>query len=426
MLRRSLINVVSVCVLTAVVIAAVKGAQSPEAQTGRALSSSKPKVRAITGFVRLDQLRYREQIAAALTVLRKAKGEFEAAGYEVESVRITTQPVGELVKGMSNSDALGFLKKLDDLSVAENFLPNVGPAMLRDSDDPKVMRLFAEVLSKLPNIEGSAIVAADDGLHWKVIRESAVLVRYVAENSAHSQGNFNFTATAMLQPYAPFFPGSYHTGAGERFAIGFEGASVVQEVFARTGGDREATSRELASALTRHAQLAELIGNRVALATGWKYMGVDPTPAPLGDVSIADAVERYTGGKFGSSGTMTAAMVITSAVKAVPVTQVGYSGLMVPVLEDKLLAQRWAEGRYNIDSLLAYSAVCGTGLDTVPLPGDITEEQLARIFGDMATLAWKWRKPLSARLLPVYGKRPGERTEFSDPYLFNTILHPLP
>jgi len=84
MLRRSLINVVSVCVLTAVVIAAVKGAQSPEAQTGRALSSSKPKVRAITGFVRLDQLRYREQIAAALTVLRKAKGEFEAAGYEVE------------------------------------------------------------------------------------------------------------------------------------------------------------------------------------------------------------------------------------------------------------------------------------------------------------------------------------------------------
>jgi uncharacterized protein (UPF0210 family) len=95
---------------------------------------------------------------------------------------------------------------------------------------------------------------------------------------------------------------------------------------------------------------------------------------------------------------MTAARVITTAVKAVPVTQVGYSGLMVPIMEDKLLAQRWAESTYNIDSLLAYSAVCGTGLDTVPLPGDISVEQIERIFEDVASLATKWNKPLSARL----------------------------
>jgi uncharacterized protein len=155
-------------------------------------------------------------------------------------------------------------------------------------------------------------------------------------------------------------------------------------------------------------------------------MGVDPTPAPLGDVSIGAAIESYTGARFGSSGTMTAALIITSAVKAVPVRQIGYSGLMVPVMEDKLLARRWGESSYNIDSLLAYSAVCGTGLDTVPLPGDVSAEQLARMFGDVASLAWKWHKPLSARLQPVKGKKPGDRTEFSDPYLFNTMLHELP
>src|ERR1044072_9618483 len=74
---------------------------------------------------------------------------------------------------------------------------------------------------------------------------------------------------------------------------------------------------------------------------------------------------------------------------------------MLPVMEDKRLAQRWAESTYDIDSLLAYSSVCGTGLDTVPLPGDVSEDQLVKIFGDVAALAWKWHKPLSARLQPV-------------------------
>jgi uncharacterized protein len=47
-----------------------------------------------------------------------------------------------------------------------------------------------------------------------------------------------------------------------------------------------------------------------------------------------------------------------------------------------------------MDALLAYSAVCGTGLDTVPLPGDVSEEQLARILGDVAALAWKMAQAL--------------------------------
>ena len=99
---------------------------------------------------------------------------------------------------------------------------------------------------------------------------------------------------------------------------------------------------------------------------------------------------------------------------------------MVPVLEDKLIARRWAEGTITTDSLLAYSAVCGTGLDTVPYPGDIGEAQLARILGDVASLAYKWHKPLSARLLPVKGKKAGDSTDFSSQYLFNTQLHALP
>ncbi|HEY4972895.1 MAG TPA: DUF711 family protein [Steroidobacteraceae bacterium] len=394
--------------------------------SAQAQDYTKPKVRAITAFVRLEREQFTQQIDDTLAVLHAAKADFEQQGYEVETLRIVTQPLAELVRGQSDTEALAFLKDFDALSVKQGFIPNVGPAMLRDGDDPHAMHVLAQMLSTLPNIEGNAIIAAEDGIHWKVIRESAALVHYVTQHSPHSQGNFNFTATAMLKPYGPFYPGAYHTGVGKQFSIGLEGANVVQQVFARTHGDFDASVAELTKQLTVHAKVAESTGLKVAAATGWSFMGVDPTPAPLADVSIGAAIETYTGAKFGSSGTMTAALVITTAVKAVPVKQIGYSGLMVPVMEDKRLAQRWAEGSYNADSLLAYSAVCGTGLDTLPLVGDVSEEQLVRIFGDVASLAWKWNKPLSARLQPVKGKKPGDRTEFSDPYLFNTTLHALP
>jgi uncharacterized protein (UPF0210 family) len=410
-------------ILAVLMVASVQAA----AQTSSApAASSNPKVRAITGFVRLDRTTYQKQIADALVVLRRAKAEFESSGYEVETVRLTTQPLAELVAGLSEEQALAFLAQLDELSVKEHFLLNVGPAMLHDTDDPAAMHLLERALSTLPHITASTIIADESGIHWKTIRRTAELVKYVSEHSPRSQGTFNFTAMAMLKPFSPFFPGSYHTGAGRQFAIGFEGANVVRDVFAKDKGDAEAAVADLTAALTKHASVAAAVGKKVAEETGWAYLGVDPTPAPLGDVSIGAAIEAFTGAKFGSSGTLTAARIITAAVKAVPEKQVGYSGLMVPVMEDKILAERWAESTYNIDSLLAYSAVCGTGLDTIPLPGNISTEQMERIFGDVASLATKWNKPLSARLQPIPNKQPGDKTDFQDPFLFNTTLHPLP
>jgi hypothetical protein len=85
---------------------------------------------------------------------------------------------------------------------------------------------------------------------------------------------------------------------------------------------------------------------------------------------------------------------------------------MLPVLEDPVLSQRWSEGAFDLDSLLAYSAVCGTGLDAIPLPGDVSQQQLERIMGDVASLAFKWHKPLTARLIPAPGKKAGDRTDF--------------
>jgi uncharacterized protein (UPF0210 family) len=248
----------------------------------------------------------------------------------------------------------------------------------------------------------------------------------MAEHSAGGKAAFHFAATAMLGEYGPFFPASFHTGAGRRFSVGLESANVVQTALRTAKGNFDVAGKLLVMELNGYDQECEKIAREIEKASGWTYEGLDPTPAPLAKVSIGDAIEKFIGAKFGSSGTLTAAAMITQAVKSVPVKQVGYAGLMVPVLEDSVLAQRWSEGEYNIDSLLAYSAVCATGLDTVPLPGDVSEEQLAKIIGDMASLAYKWKKPLAARLQPVPGKNAGERTEFNDPFLTNTVLQKLP
>ena len=393
---------------------------------------ARPKVRAITAFVRIDRQNYRTVVSEALKVLLAARDEFSKAGYEVETVRITTQPFPEYIRGLSRADAMAFLREYDGFIAGEAKRtgvavdPNIGPAMMKDDDDPAAADVLADVLSSGVQLNASLHVAGEDGVHWRAVRAAAHLIKTVSERSAHSQGTFNFAATAMLAPYAPFFPGSYHTGAGRQFSIGMEGAGLVDQAFAAAGHDPAAAERRLTDLLTEHGRAVEKVGLAVEKQTGWTYLGFDPTPAPIKDVSIGAAIERFTAAPFGSSGTMTAAALITRAVKAVPVKQVGYSGLMLPVLEDARMAQRWTERTYSIDSLLAYSAVCGTGLDTVPLPGDVSEEQLARMIGDVASLAVKWHKPLTARLQPVAGKKAGEMSDFNDPFLVNALLQPLP
>ena len=109
--------------------------------------------------------------------------------------------------------------------------------------------------------------------------------------------------------------------------------------------------------------------------------------------------------------------MITRVLKNLSIKTCGYSGLMLPVCEDAGLVAR--AGNYNLSNLLLYSAVCGCGLDTVPLPGNISVHKLEAILLDMASLANKLNKPLSARLLPVPGKESGETTHFDSPYLLD-------
>jgi uncharacterized protein (UPF0210 family) len=387
-------------------------------------ADSRPKVRAITAFIKMDAAHLDAQIGEAVAFLNSAREEYKSAGFEVESIRVVPQPLADYTRGMSHADALALLRKYGELAAKHGFAANMGAIMVDGDEDRAVVDLAIDALATL-RINGSLVVAADNGIHWRALREAARLVKAVEAKSPNGGGNLNFATAAMVKPYTPFYPAAWHNGEGKTFAVGLESANVVTDVFA-TVHEAGLAEDKLAQALTTHLVRAEAAATRIAAKSGWTYAGIDPTPAPLGDVSIARAIENFTGAPFGAGGTMTAAGVITRAVQSTPVKHVGYSGLMVPVLEDNLLAKRWEEGTYNIDSLLAYSAVCAGGLDTVPLPGDISEEQIARIMGDVASLAYKWHKPLAARLLPAPGKKAGDRTAFSDSRMANTTVPKLP
>jgi uncharacterized protein (UPF0210 family) len=383
----------------------------------------KPKIRAITAFINLDRNQYQQQVADALKMLRRAQTTLESRGYQVQTIRIATQPFPEYTRGLTTEQAVAFFKQYDALAVREKFAASIGPAMLNAGDSDSQAEMLAEILSNTKTLNATLVVAGEDGVRWKAVGAASRVMKKL-EETEHSQGNFRFAAIAMVPPLTPFFPAAYHTGFGHQFAIALESANVVAAAL-NDAPDLATAKQRLTDALASSAFDIESHAGRVDQETGWAYMGIDLSPAPSGDVSIGAAIENLTTQPAGMSGTLTAAATITAAVKDVKVKQTGYSGLMLPILEDTRLAQRWSEGHISIDALLSYSAVCGTGLDTVPLPGDISAEKLALIIGDMASLAFKWHKPLSARLLPVLGKGWGEMTEFNDPFLVNAKLQSL-
>lgn len=387
-------------------------------------AAERPKVRTVTAFVKLEPARYRAQVQETLAFLRAAKAAYQKAGYEVQTIRITTQPFWQVTSGMAGDEALRFWRDYDALAEKEAFDAAIGPAVFSDEDDMRRVEFLGEILGGTRIVNGTVIVGGEDGVYWNAVQAAARLIKSLSESTPRSQGNFRFSAIANLPEGAPFYPGSWHTSEGKTFAVGLQSANVVAEAF--RGQRSIAAAREkLATLLGDQAREVEGIARGLVVESKWGFLGVDLSPAPLKDESIGAAMELLLGAKIGTPGTLTASATITEALRAIGVKRIGYSGLMLPVLEDSVLARRWTEGTLTLDGLLAYSAVCGTGLDVVPLPGDITEQQLARIIGDVASLSVKWRKPLSARLLPVAGKKAGQMSEFDDPFLVNAVLQPL-
>jgi uncharacterized protein len=374
------------------------------------------RIRTITAGVALTRLDDLRRIESAIATLDRAKRSFEAEGYEVQTIRLATPPILADADARAREAAVPRLQALDELVSARGARISIGPVLAADRDDAELPAWVAELVrsTKMLNLT-VAVASPDSGPYPLAAAVAARTTLAIARATPGGVGNFRFAAVANVPPGTPFFPAAYHAGP-DALAVGLESASLVEEAL-RERGDAASATRRLRERLDQALAPIELSAAAFARQAGKAYLGIDPSPAPGKDRSIGAAIEAFTAVPFGSASTLDACAAVTGALKTLRVRTCGYAGLMLPVLEDPVLAARATEGRYGVRDLLLYSSVCGTGLDVVPLPGDTPEDVMARVILDVAALSSRLRKPLSARLFPIPGKGAGETARFDDPYL---------
>lgn len=374
----------------------------------------------ITAGVTLRGLDDLDRVASAIAFLGRARQAYVAAGYDVQTLRLATQPLAEYAPRWAAAAALDALAELDRVAAEHDLYIGVGPVITGDGADERFPGWAVEVVERTGRIGFSLEVASPElGVHRRTVRLAAETMAALAAVHRDGEGNFLFAAAARIPAGTPFFPVAW-SREDRTFAVGLESAGLVHEVLA-AGGERRRAPDRLRRRLDEELGPLDGIAREVA-AAGWRYLGMDVSPAPSPRASIGAAIEALTGAPFGSPETLAGCAALTGALGGVRVATCGYSGLMLPLLEDEVLARRAAEGRFGVSDLLRYSTVCGTGLDTVPLPGDTSVEDLARLVAQTAELAVEHRKPLSARLLPIPGKAVGDPVRIDNPHLIEGVV----
>jgi uncharacterized protein len=354
------------------------------------------KIRTVTVFGTVNTS---SDILPLISFAKRAKEFLANKNFEVQTVRVAIK--------------LPSLDLVPDLNTLcqehDHHFCSIGQVDLENADR------IPQLLIDNPNVSCSLdILKSNDNLE-------AAARTIVAIGQKNADANFRFTASTNIAPFTPFFPASYVTDSIPSFSIGLQAVAEITDAI-----QQDQTLTKLRESLADIYSSVENEAKTFSSESKLYFAGIDTSTAPLGEESVADAIESISMVPLGEKGTQDACRTLTSILKSIPVHRVGYCGLMLPVLEDAGIGRRNDEGLLTIDKILEYSSVCGTGLDTVPIPGDITVLQVTNILRRVAELSQKLNKPLSARLFPTPGKKVGETTVFSSPYLFNTkVMDPL-
>ncbi|KAL7478387.1 hypothetical protein ACHAW6_004153 [Cyclotella cf. meneghiniana] len=432
--------------------------------------TTKPfRIRTVTAFVTLDALDFHDggdleaKIGQCSSLLREVESRLLKHGYEVQTVRIATNPFGEwLVEtenggGVLTDDAkevvVARLQRLNGLLGQHdiNFC-SLGPSIHPEQTTsicPIIVSVFPGRLSCSAVIEPcdvNASLAAAKCVKLISIMEASVDFHSLIGDGSHvvgGLGNFRFCTTTCVKSGIPFFPAAKAPSKGLGndncigFALGLENGAYAGQLL------REAKSIINVQRVFSHNWKRELLPiqkvcidyvNTTKEVACQKYrieyLGIDTSLNPSLDHSgsVARAIESLeeVRGKFGQ-GALAAAATITASLQSIPNVQTtGYCGLMLPVLEDHRLAElgtlTGSSDRLDIQKLMCISSVCGVGVDTVPVPGDSSDENLSSLMLDVAALAGRWNKQLSCRLFPVPSGKAGETTQFDSPYLCNSHI----
>jgi len=258
------------------------------------------------------------------------------------------------------------------------------------------------------------VASTEKGINLQALKICAKIIKKLSEPDPFQ--NLKFCVSSNVGSDTPFFPSAYHVSNKPISSIALEMADEVVDVFKSSSTLAEATInlkkrfREIYDLLTN-------ISERISKNHDIEFKGIDfsPAPYPTYEQSIGSTLEELGFEYFGAYGSLIAVAIIKNSIPKENKV-IGFSGFMQPVLEDYTIAKRLTEKKFDLHSLLLYSTICGTGLDCVPLPGDITERELFYILLDVCTISITHDKPLTARLMPIPGKIPGDDVEFDFEY----------
>lgn len=376
------------------------------------------KIRSITYFCNPGWPLHEKILRQASAFLGEAKAAFEAEGYEVQTVRLATLPFPRLLGqeiGETPRLAETLSRLLPELGIA---YASLGPAR---PDFPQSYALLPEAIAASQNIFFGGVIAERGQVFPQAIQDCARVIVRLAPLDPNGFVNLRFAALANVPAGAPFFPAAYHEGEGTAFALAMEAADVAVSAFVGAQNLEEGRA-QLVATLEEHGRKLSRVAEFLKFKHQARFGGIDFSLAPFPEESrsLGAAIERMGVPKIGLHGSLAAAALLTEAIERANFPRIGFSGFMPPVLEDAILARRAAEGTLTVKDLLLYAAVCGTGLDTVPLPGEVTAGQIAALLLDLAVLALRLDKPLTARLMPIPGKGPGEPTNFDFGFFANS------
>lgn len=398
------------------------------------------KIRTITSFLTLnnDKSSWEEKIKEVFLFSLKLKKEFNNKNYIVQSIRIVTNAFGEYINTSSLKTALEDMRFLSDL-LNSDLLPDIrvrfaiGEAKSSQEIEmiPFLIKEFGDLANVCVNVgvDKYGIIDAEKTLLC------AKIVKKISEITYNAQGNFNFTINYNCKPHIPYFPASYHNASDENcFALGLETPDLLVDALKSIdiklshNEKLEKSFNIMSSSLQYHIDEILKITNSCKHKYKTKFSGIDTSAAPSKNCSSMVDIYKLLGVPyFGASGTIEASALLTKVFKSQKGCElIGFSGLMLALIEDEGLALASLNNEFEIRSLLTYSSVCGIGLDTVPIEGNTSIEKIADICRDTGTMAFRLNKPLTVRLFPIPNLKAGDITNFQSEDLCNSSVLLVP
>ena len=355
----------------------------------------------------------------------------EKYGITVVNKRISVSPIALVGSPFSPDQMVEIAHELNDIAkhVNVDFIGGFSALVEKGmaNGDKALIAALPRALAQTQRVCASVNVATTKaGINMDAVLLMARAMKEAAALTADDDG----LASAKLCVFAnipedmPFMAGAY-LGVGVADAVinvGVSGPGVIKQAIQRNLTEKKLPLGKIAEIIKRTAckvtRVGELIGREVANNLGIKFGVVDlslaPTPT-VGD-SIGEIFQALGLSHIGVPGSTAALAMLNDAVKkggAFASSHVGgLSGAFIPVSEDLNIAEAAAKGYLTVEKLEAMTCVCSVGLDMVPIPGDITEECLSGIIADEMAVGMINAKTTATRLIPVPGKKAGEKVYF--------------